>query len=126
MSGSDDEMLANGMTIKEAKTHFDNLPDYQAKMAFLKETSPEGNTLPGEQIEQMANFAEHAVNTALAELIEAAKLNGTDFVPVSVIHHLLTAPKTAVRMLWKVVNDTGIDIDFGDTPDDLSELEGLL
>ena len=125
MSRSDDEVLGNGMTFKEARTHFDNLPDYKTKMAFLKEASPEGNKLPGDQIEQMAAFAEHAVNTALAELIEAAGLNRTEFVPVDVIQHMIGLPKTAVRMLWKVVNDTGIDIDFGDTPDDLSELEGM-
>jgi len=125
MSRSDDEVLENGMTFKEARTHFDGLPDYKTKMAFLKEASPEGNKLPGDQIEQMAAFAEHAINTALAELIVAAGLNGVHAVPVEVIQHVIGLPKTAVRMLWAVVNDTGIDIDFGDTPDDLSELEGM-
>lgn len=74
-----------------------------------------------EELGSLAAFVDQGVKLAFAEVIEMARMLGTDTVPVAVLEALMGQQSIAAKMLWDAADFVGINL-TADMPDDLSEL----
>lgn len=87
----------------------------------MQEAAGAGFSVQVNEVQSIANFVQKAVDTALAELVQAAGHAGVPFVPVKAIESLIGRQATGVRMLWETMDTLQVPVDYG-VPDDLSEM----
>ena len=84
-----------------------------------------GHKIPADQIASMASYVQQSVQVAIHEIISTAKAMGSEVVPVGFLEALMNEQCTGVRKLWETIDELDAPIDYGQAPDDLSELEGM-
>ena len=97
----------------------------QAMMEEIK-GSMTGVAVDGTHLAMIAEFADMAVQAAMAELCEMAARLGVDSVPVPVLVQYAQHQSVASQVLWQITELTGAEVKLADVviPDDLSELDG--
>lgn len=90
----------------------------------MAEATEQGFSIQISEVQSIAAFVQKAVDTALTELVEAAKHAGIPVVPVKAIEQLIGRQATGVRMLWETMDTLNVPVDYG-VPDDLSEMGEL-
>jgi hypothetical protein len=90
-----------------------------------EEAHEQGHVIPADQIASMASYVQQSVQVAIQEIIATAKAMGSEVVPVGFLEAIMHEQCTGVRKLWQTIDELDAPIDYGQAPDDLSELEGL-
>lgn len=84
-----------------------------------------GDGLPIEIVETVSKLITDSVHIAIKEMILIAEHHRVDVVPVEYLRFMLTQPVTGAVTLMEALESSGIPVDYGCIPDDVSELEGL-
>lgn len=88
----------------------------------MKEAADAGLKMPVDQLQQIANFVQKAVTTAIQEIIDTAHAMGTNHVPVGFLEAIKNERCSGVQVLWATIDKLNVPLDLGTVPDDISEL----
>lgn len=121
---NDDPINLNDINLIEMMMGSESLPDDSRQAMAESKGAMSDMDMDVEQLASMAQLVDQAVKLAFAEVIEMARMLGTDQVPVAVLQMVSKEQSIASKMLWDAADFVGINL-VTETPDDLSELENL-
>lgn len=121
---NNDPIDFNDINLVEMMLKSERTSDESKQSMIESKGSMAGVDVSLEEIGAIATFVDQAIKLAFAEVIEMANMLGTDHVPVAVLKNVMEAPSIAAKMLWDAADFVGVNL-VADTPDDLSELDGI-
>lgn len=121
---NEDPIDLSNMNFIEMVMESENTSDESKQTLGTIKGSMSNHDMSLEELGSMAAFVDQGVKLAFAEVIETAWMLGQTAVPVAVLEALMGQQSIAAKMLWDAADFVGVNL-VADTPDDLSELDGI-